>query len=55
VPPHPQRARAALTNDTANTVEEFAANPSGTLNAAPIGSIAGANTTLSGPRGVAVR
>jgi hypothetical protein len=32
---------------------EFAANPSGTLNEAPVNTISGANTGVSGPTAVA--
>jgi sugar lactone lactonase YvrE len=41
-------------DDSSNIIAEFAANPSGTLNEAPVATIAGSNTGLSGSRSVAV-
>jgi serine/threonine-protein kinase len=41
-------------NDLSNVIAEFAANPSGTLNEAPVATIAGSNTGLNGSRSVAV-
>jgi hypothetical protein len=40
-------------NRNTSSILEFAANPSGTLNEAPVNTIAGVNTGVSGPTSVA--
>lgn len=42
-------------NRTNGNIEEFAANPSGTLNEAPIAILSGAATGISSPTATAVR
>jgi len=42
-------------NRNASNIEEFAANPTGTLNEAPIAVLSGAATGISGPTATAVR
>jgi sugar lactone lactonase YvrE len=39
-------------NRNANSILEFAANPSGTLNEAPVATISGSNTGLNSPTGI---
>jgi beta-lactam-binding protein with PASTA domain len=43
-----------VTNSVTNSVLVFAPNPSGTLNEAPIATIAGSNTGLQNPQGIAI-
>jgi DNA-binding beta-propeller fold protein YncE len=43
-----------VANNNSPSITVYAANPSGTLNEAPLATIAGSNTGLNGPTGVAV-
>jgi hypothetical protein len=52
--PAPLSGAIYVTNSVTNKVLVYAASPSGTLNEAPLATIAGSNTGLQSPQGIAI-